>query len=66
MFYEDERYGHIRDYNFKEIEKLLNMFNFQIVKSCTDGVYYKEKLMVSSKFIPKTFGDTVIIKARKK
>lgn len=61
MSYEDDRPGHIRDYNFKEVKELLTMFNFKIIKSYTDGIHYKSKLIVPRYFIKKTFGDSIII-----
>lgn len=64
MFYEDERFGHIRDFNFEEIEKLLNMFDFRIIKSCTDGVHYNRRLIIPNFLIPKNFGDNIIIKSK--
>lgn len=65
MFYEDGRFGHIRDFNFEEIEKLLNMFNFKIEKRESDGIHIKGYLIIPQIFLPKTFGDNIIVKARK-
>jgi SAM-dependent methyltransferase len=64
MFYKDDRRGHIRDYNFKEIKILLEMFNFEVLKSKSDGLSFKGKTIISPFILPKTFGDAIIIKAR--
>jgi hypothetical protein len=64
MFYKHDRRGHIRDYNFKEIEILLNMFDFEIMESRSDGLSFKGKTIIPPFALPKTFGDSVIIKAK--
>ena len=62
--YEDERRGHIRDYNFKEVKLLLKMFNFKILECKTDGLSFKGKTIIPNWILPKTFGDAIIIKAQ--
>ena len=60
-FYKDERYGHIRDYNFSELENILNSFGFKTFWSGTDGISLKGITLISRNVIPKTFGDQIII-----
>lgn len=64
MSYDDERPGHVRDYTFDEMYKLLKMFNFQIIESKTDGISFKGKSIIPAGIIRKTFGDSIIICAR--
>lgn len=63
MMYEDDRRGHIRDYSFSEVKRLLNMFNFFIEESRSDGISFKGKTVIPPLILPKTFGDSIIIKA---
>jgi SAM-dependent methyltransferase len=60
----DERRGHIRDYNFKEVKMLLKTFGFQIISELTDGLSFSCKTINPREILPKTFGDSVIIKAQ--
>jgi hypothetical protein len=64
MFYKDDRRGHIRDYNFKEARMLLKMIGFQIISELSDGLSISGKTIIPRGFLPKTFGDSVIIKAQ--
>jgi SAM-dependent methyltransferase len=57
--------GHVRDYSFKELEKILINLNFDIIKSTTNGIIYK-KLYVPHFLIPRTFGQKIIILAKNK
>lgn len=63
-FYTDERPGHIRDYNFEELEHLLKKFNFSIKDKRSDGLSLKSKTIIPQRFLPTTFGDAIIIKAK--
>lgn len=63
-FYEDGRLGHIRDYNFKEVKNLLKMFNFKIISEKSDGLSFKGRTIIPRWILPKTFGDSVILKAQ--
>jgi len=62
--YQDKKIGHLRDYNFGEVEKLLKMFNFNIIEKKSDGVSFNGKTILPRYFLPKTFGDSIIIKAK--
>lgn len=64
MFYKDERFGHIRDYNFFELKRLLSLFNFKIIKYESDGISFNGRTIIPQFIIPKTFGDSVIIMAK--
>ena len=55
--------GHIRDYSFKELRDLLKKHNFTVLEEKTHGISYRYKVIVPHYLIPKTFGDSVIIKA---
>jgi SAM-dependent methyltransferase len=65
-FYEDNRYwGHIRDYNFKELEQLLVSTGFKIIKKASDGLSFKGKTVIPPKLLPITFQDSVIMLGKK-
>lgn len=63
-FYEDDRSGHIRDYNFGEVKNLLKKYNFKILSEKTDGLSFLGRTIIPKWILPKTFGDAVIIKAK--
>lgn len=65
-FYKVDKPGHIRDYNFDEMISLLRGQGFETVWSGTDGLSFRSKTFLPSKLLPKTFGDAIIIKARKR
>jgi SAM-dependent methyltransferase len=54
--------GHVRDYSFRELARLLTNLNFHIIKSTTNGLVYK-KLYIPYFLIPRTFGQKIIILA---
>lgn len=62
--YQDKRAGHVRDYNFEEVEKALKMVDFNIIEKKSDGVSINGKTIIPRYIFPKTFGDSVIIKAK--
>ena len=64
MFYKDDRYGHIRDYNFKELTGLLKSHSFEIVDKKTDGVSVLSRTIIPKFIIPVTFGDAIIVRAK--
>ena len=57
--------GHVRDYNFKELENILRSLDFDILKSTTNGIIYG-CFYIPPFLIPKTFGQKIIILARNK
>ena len=55
--------GHVRDYNFRELETLLRRLDFEVVKSTTNGIVYG-KFRLPRMLIPKTWGQKAIVLAR--
>lgn len=66
MFYEDDMPGHIRDYTFLEVKKLLTICGFEIISKTSDGLYYNGIKVVSQNILPITFGECIIVMAEKK
>jgi SAM-dependent methyltransferase len=62
-FYSDDRPGHIRDYNFSEVEKLLKDHGFKVEKRMSDGISILSRNIIPQLIIPIRFGDAVILKA---
>ncbi|MBP7435873.1 MAG: methyltransferase domain-containing protein [Bacteroidales bacterium] len=62
-FYQDERPGHIRDYNFEEVRNLLKSFKFRIILEKSDCLSFKSRTIIPGWILPRTFGDTIIVKA---
>lgn len=56
--------GHVRDYNFNELASLLKEHGFEIIDKKTAGLSFIMKIIIPNFLLPKTFGDSVIIKAR--
>jgi SAM-dependent methyltransferase len=56
--------GHVRDYNFSELERILTDSGFDIIKSTTNGVVYNW-FSIPYYLLPKTFGQKIIIVAQK-
>ena len=57
--------GHVRDYTFKELGNVLKSLDFDVLRSTTNGIFYR-RLSVPSTLIPKTFGQKIIVLARNK
>lgn len=58
--------GHVRDYNFSELEQILADAGFNIIiDSTTNGIVYN-RFYIPYYLIPKTFGQKIIIVARKR
>jgi len=56
--------GHVRDYNFSEVEQILTNSGFNIIASTTNGVIYN-RFCIPYYLLPKTFGQKIIIVAQK-
>jgi SAM-dependent methyltransferase len=57
--------GHVRDYNFSELEHILAESGFNIIASTTNGVIYG-RFYIPYYLIPKTLGQKIIIVAQKR
>jgi glycosyltransferase involved in cell wall biosynthesis/predicted SAM-dependent methyltransferase len=55
--------GHVRDYNFREIEQLFGDNGFSVVERQGIGTYQRGKLLVSPRLLPVTLSDQVIVRA---
>lgn len=55
--------GHVRDYTFKELRNVLESLDFDVLRSTTNGIFYR-RLSVPSTLMPKTFGQKIIVLAR--
>lgn len=55
--------GHVRDYNFGEIEQLFADNGFSVVERHGIGTYQHGKLLVSPRLLPVTLSDQVIVRA---
>lgn len=64
MTYLDHRFGHIRDYTFKEIKSLLGACGFQILRFQSDGISFLSKTVLPQFLLPITFGDSIIVMAQ--
>lgn len=59
--------GHVRDYNIAEIKKLLASNGFDVKSVGSTGIYTGSgRRIVPQWLLPKTFGDEIVILARKK
>jgi SAM-dependent methyltransferase len=55
--------GHVRDYNFSELEQILAASGFNIIASTTNGIVY-DRFYIPYFLLPKTFGQKIIIVAQ--
>lgn len=61
--YQDERPGHVRDYSFPELRALLGEFDFATLWEGSDGLSLNGRTIIPQWLVPKTLGDSIIIKA---
>lgn len=57
--------GHVRDYSFSELERILTEHGFDLIISTTNGVVY-DRLSIPYYLLPRTFGQKIIILAQKR
>ncbi len=55
--------GHIRDYSFREVRRVLADHSFRVVAERSIGMHFNGKRIIPPWLIPVTFSDNVIIKA---
>jgi len=56
-------WGHVRDYSFSEIRRVLSDNGFQCQEGRSIGMHLKGKRVVPPRLMPLTFSDQVIVKA---
>ena len=65
MFYEDSLPGHVHDFNFEEIRKLVATSGMAITHKTGDGVYFKGSKIVPEWLLPTGLQESIIILAEK-
>jgi SAM-dependent methyltransferase len=64
-FPDSNKMGHVRDYSFSELRKLLQKNGFRVMKEVGTGISLGGRIVLPRFIIPRTFGDAVIMAARK-
>lgn len=64
-FYEDDRPGHVRDFNLYELKHLLVKTNFEVEKVSGDGLSFRGKTIISPIILPITLQDGLVVLAKK-
>jgi len=59
------RGGHIREFNLSFIKELLIKNGFKVIEEKTNGVWFRGMNVIPSKLCPASFGEHLIIKAKK-
>ena len=57
--------GHVREYNFKELETLLKTNGFRILDRTYADMAYARKIKLLEKIFPMTFAEKIVIRAQK-
>jgi SAM-dependent methyltransferase len=55
--------GHVRDYSFREVRKVLWDQGFRVIAERSVGVHFKGRRVVPPWLIPTSFSDSVVVKA---
>ena len=56
---------HIIDFNLDSLRKIMKKYSLYIVKARNNGIVSHSKIFWPSKLTPTTFGETLVIKAKK-
>ena len=60
-----EKDGHVCDYNLESITKILKETGYKVEKIRTNGVFFHSKTILPEFLTPITFGEQIIVKAKK-